>query len=184
MTGQRDAGWRPEFSRPLDVGELQEGDEGRRHLEADADERAALCRRFELVAMAYLESDVSYARLGGMVELRGRLRAEVTQTCVVTLEPLVTAIDESFIIKFDPELDMDELDVMELSPDDLLDEEDVRPLVGDEIDLGEAVAECLGLAIEPYPRKDGSRIDARYVEAPETAGSETNPFAVLKKLKL
>jgi len=184
MTGKRNAGWRPEFSRPLDVRDLEDGDGGRCHLEADAQERAALSRRFELVSMARLDADIDYARHGGIVEVYGRFRAEITQTCVVTLEELVSPIDESFTVKFDPELEVDELDVMELSPEDLLDEEDVRPLSGDEIDLGEMVAECLGLAIEPYPRKEGSAIDPRYAVSPQTTAPEANPFAVLKKLKL
>jgi uncharacterized metal-binding protein YceD (DUF177 family) len=183
MTGKRDAGWQPEFSRPLDVGNLDDGDGGSRHLEADADERAALSERFELVSMEGLEADVSYARHGPAIELKGRVRAQITQTCVVTLEPLVSHIDEAFTIRFDPELVPEEFEVSELSPEDLLVEADVRPLIGETIDLGEVASECLGLAIEPYPRKAGSTIDPRYAGASDGAGSEANPFAVLKKLK-
>ena len=184
MTGKCNASWRPEFSRPLDVSDLEDGDERHQRLEADADERAALCTRFELVSMAHLGADVSYARRGNSVEIKGRLQAEVSQTCVVTLEPVTTAIEEDFVIRFDPEFVPDELEITELSPDDLLAHEDLQPLNDEAIDLGEAVAECLGGAIEPYPRQEGSALDPRYAVAPNLTVTETNTFAVLKKLKL
>jgi len=133
--------------------------------------------------MQSLEADVSYARHAPTIELKGRVQAQITQTCVVTLEPLVSHIDESFTIRFDPELIPEEYEVSELSPEDLLDEADIRPLIGATIDLGEVAAECLGLAIEPYPRRAGSTVDPRYAGASDTVGSKANPFAVLKKLK-
>jgi uncharacterized metal-binding protein YceD (DUF177 family) len=183
MTGMRHTAWRPEFHRPLDVGGLEDGEEGRRHLEADADERAALSKRFGLLALDSLEADVAYVRHGRSIDVHGRVTAELTQSCVVTLEPLASRIDEPFSVTFDPNLVPESEDVVELTPDELADEEDVQPLIGDVIDLGETVAECLGLAIEPYPRKAGSEIDPRYAQAPGAADPESGPFAVLKKLK-
>jgi uncharacterized metal-binding protein YceD (DUF177 family) len=174
----------PEFSRPIDVSELEDGEEGERHVVAEADERAALSRRFGLVGIDSLVADLTYARHGHVIAVKGHLAADVTQTCVVTLEPLKTRIDEDLAIKFDPDLAVDDEEQAEISAEELLDEDDVQALVGDEIDLGEVVAECLGLALDPYPRKEGSEIDPRYATGGGEAASEANPFAVLKKLKL
>jgi len=182
-TGKTAASWRPEFSRPLNIAELDDGDEGRRHLTAEPDERLALCARFELVALDRLEADVSYVRRGRIVVVEGRLVADLTQTCVVTLEPLPAHLDEPFTVRFDPDLDPDSVEFDDSTAEELLEEDDVQALVGDVIDLGEVVAECLGLALDPYPRKEGSSIDPRYVTPPPGEGSESSPFAVLKKLR-
>ena len=184
MKGKVAAEWRPEFSRPLDVGELDDGEEGRRHVTAEPDERQALCARFNLVGLDRLEADVDFVRRGRVVVVAGRLEADLTQTCVVTLEPLAAHLEEPFIIRFDPDLVPEEADFAEALADDPLDGDDIQPLVGDVIDLGEVVSECLGLALDPYPRKDGSALDPRYVIEPAGDSSESSPFAVLKKLKL
>ena len=184
MSKNDDPGWGYEFSRPLQVDELDEGAKGHRHVEADADERAALAKRFDLLSLDRLEADVDYERRGQAIELTGRFQATVTQTCVVTLEPISSPLEDSFVARFDPDLVPDEFELSDMAPEDLLDDEDAVPLTGDKIDLGEVVAECLGLAIDPYPRKSGSGADPRYAGAPDSTAAETSPFEVLKKLKL
>ncbi len=184
MTELSALGAQPEFSCPLDVADLEDGDEGTRHLVADADQRAALCKRFDLLSLDRLEADLRYRRDGRIVEISGRLRGELTQTCVVTLEPLADRVDEEFVRQFDPDMVVAEDDELDLTVDDLLDETVCDPLVGDTVDLGEVVAEQFGLAIDPYPRKDGAQIDPRYAAKAPEDDDDANPFAVLKKLKL
>ncbi len=184
MTDNPEPGWGYEFSRPLQVGELDDDAKGRQHLEADGPERAALARRFDLLSLDRLEADLDYERRGRVVDVTGRFIATVTQTCVVTLEPVSSSLEDSFAARFDPDLVPDEFDVSDMAPEDLLDDEDAVPLVGDKIDLGEVVAECLGLAIDPYPRKIGSSTDSCYAGSAEPAVAKASPFDVLKKLKL
>ncbi|MEM7122688.1 MAG: DUF177 domain-containing protein [Pseudomonadota bacterium] len=173
-----------EFSRPLETGDLEDGDEGIRHLVADDDERAALRARFDLLSLDSLEADLRYRRDDRIVEVSGRLQGNLTQTCVVSLEPVAETVDEDFVRRFDPDMAVSEDDELDLTVDDLLDEAVCDPLVDDTIDLGEVVAEQLGLAINPYPRKEGAQIDPRYAARATEDDEETNPFAVLKKLKL
>jgi uncharacterized metal-binding protein YceD (DUF177 family) len=52
------------------------------------------------------------------------------------------------------------------------------------LDLGEVAAEELSLALDPYPRKPGARLEkSRYGESEEEAEKGRNPFAVLAGLK-
>ena len=52
---------------------------------------------------------------------------------------------------------------------------------GDSIDIGEAVAETLALALDPFPRAPGA--DERLRDAGVLDEGETGPFAILKALK-
>jgi uncharacterized metal-binding protein YceD (DUF177 family) len=87
---------------------------------------------------------------GGMVRLTASLSADPVQTDVVTLDPLPAHIEDDFALLFG---DADDDDAA-LDPD----AEPVEPLQNGRIDLGEAVAQQLSLALDPYPRAPGSAI--------------------------
>jgi hypothetical protein len=137
-------------------------------VEANAAERAALARRMRLPDMLALRCTFRLVRLTAACILgEGRLQAKVVQTCVVSLEDFVAEIDERFRVRFVPA--GQETD----DPDPETDDE--IGYAGGMLDLGEAAAEQLGLALDPYPRAPGA-------ELPE-AGTETeeNPFAALRR---
>jgi uncharacterized metal-binding protein YceD (DUF177 family) len=134
----------PEFSRPVEVARLGPG-EAVYDLAADAPERAALARRFDLVSLDRLEAKVRLRRrAGGMVLLSARLEAELVQSDVVTLDPVRSAIADEFTLLYGEAKD----DPRALDPD----ADASEPVVDGKIDLGEAVAQQLSLAIDPYPR--------------------------------
>lgn len=172
------------FYRQISLAQLQGGPESF-ELAADAGERAALAQRFGLVALDRLEARVTAQALSGSVALRveGRVEATLTQSCVVTLEPVVQHVDEPFRLDFGTPADV----VDAASGEMLLDPEPdgPDPLPEGPIDLGELVAEQLALAIDPYPRKEGADFDAVRREAGlEEAGKRAeNPFAALAELK-
>ena len=57
-------------------------------------------------------------------------------------------------------------------------------MVDERIDLGEAVAERFGLALDPYPRKRGAVLDAAWtVDGTGTGEAGESPFATLKNLE-
>jgi uncharacterized metal-binding protein YceD (DUF177 family) len=99
---------------------------------------------------------------------RGTLQATVTQTCVVSLEDFDALVQEVFQVRFVPVgAESDDIDP---------DSDDEIPFEGNTIDLGEAAAEQLGLALDPYPRMPG-------VEMPEIADEpDPHPFAALRRL--
>lgn len=155
-----DQDFKPEFSRPIPVDRLRRGPTTER-IEADAAERAALADRFELEAIDSLTAELRLETTrDGMVRVVGRLEAAVTQTCVVSLEPVPAAVSESFSALFAPPEMIDENDD-EIDLESLLSDEDDPPeaIVNNRIDIGELTAQHLSLALDPYPRAPGLEFD-------------------------
>ena len=75
-----------------------------REFEASAAERQAMADLAGLrdVLSAHAEFDVE-PKSGGRVQVTGRVRARVGQTCVVTLDPIESEIDEEVDLTFAPE---------------------------------------------------------------------------------
>lgn len=166
-----------ELSRPVRVDTL--GPSARTlEIEASAEERAALARRFGLEAIERLEAHVSIQRAGDEPVATGRLTAEVVQSCAVTGAPVPASIDEQFEVRFraDAPAAGSEEEV-ELGEEDL----DVIFYDGGLIDVGEAVAETLALALDPYPRAPGAEEALR--EAGVKGEAEAGPFGGLAALK-
>lgn len=117
-------------------------------LVAGEDARARLAARFGLLSLESLSADLLLTRDARGVALSGMLAAEAVQSCVVSLEPVPVRVEERLALRFEvpapPEPDAE----VELSAEAL----DVLPIEGGEIDVGEAVAQSLGLALDPYPR--------------------------------
>jgi len=164
---------RPEFSRPVDLRQITDRPVT---LEATAEERAALARRFALVGIDRLEVEVTLEADGETVSATGRLRAAFVQSCAVSGEDLAVAIDEPLALRFVPETEVTEEEI-ELEESEL----DEIPYAGTSFDLGEAVAQSLALAIDPYavgPNAEQARKDAGLLDE-----GAAGPFAALAALK-
>lgn len=165
----------PEFSRRFalaDIGAVPK----HVNLVADAVECRALARRFGLVAVDSLAGEAELAAVDNVIEARGTVSAQLTQSCAATARPLPVALQESFHIRFEaPGADVSE-EEFELSAEDC----DVMEHDGLAVDLGEAVAQTLGLAIDPFARvPDADEV----LKAAGIVGEEdASPFAKLKGL--
>jgi uncharacterized metal-binding protein YceD (DUF177 family) len=137
----------PEFSRPLRLDRIGAGDSVS-NVVADAGERAAVARRFDLLSLDRLEADYTVRRDAIGVIASGRLRARVVQPCIATGAPVPAAIDTPFTLRFLPEPGEDAPDEVELDEEDC----DTIFYTGAAIDLGEAAAQTLALALDPFPR--------------------------------
>jgi uncharacterized metal-binding protein YceD (DUF177 family) len=158
----------PEFHRPLSLDRI--GANGADlTIEASPTECAALAVRMKLPAVLALSCAFHLIREGrDIVFARGVLRASITQTCVISLEDFDSTLQEVFQVRFVPSGEETE----DIDPDS----DDEIPFEGNSIDLGEAAAEQLGLALDPYPRMPG-------VEMPEIEEDpEPHPFAALRRL--
>lgn len=138
----------PEFSRPIAVERIER--HGRvRTIEADAAERAALARRFDLVSIDRLVADIELEKVeGGTYRLTATIDAMVVQTCVVSLEPVATRIQDRQTHLF----------AQVGREDDPVEEDAPEPIVDGQIDLGEAAAQQLALALPAYPRAPATAI--------------------------
>ncbi|MBL6958648.1 MAG: DUF177 domain-containing protein [Rhodospirillales bacterium] len=172
----------PEFSWFFEVDSLK--DHGNSYdLSANAEECSALAERYGIQSLQSLEAKITLSpgKEKGTVLLEGTLKAALTQTCVVTLEPLNAAIEATFEILYSAEAEEESLEETFSSEDALPPE----PIVDGKIDLGEAVAVQLALEIDPFPRKNDSQIDnLSYGPEGGSNGIEgQGPFAKLAQLK-
>lgn len=169
-----------EFSRPLELSRIGSS-ELRETLVANRGECAALARRFGLLALDRLTAELRVRRVGrDVIRLDGDFCAEVTQSCVVTLVPVKSRIADSFTQLYAPPGKAPETEVVI----DVEAEDPPETLHGEVLDLGEAVAQQLAVAIEPYPRAPGAHLEDG--EGPGDSGQEArraHPFAALPALK-
>jgi uncharacterized metal-binding protein YceD (DUF177 family) len=165
----------PEFSRPERIDAI--GERARIvAIAADEAERAALAARFGLMSVDALAAELTLRREVAGIAARGRVTAAVVQACVVTDAPVPARIDEPVALLFVPEGGVANEEV-ELSAEDL----DVVPYTGGAIDLGEAAAETMALALDPFPRAPGAEAALR--EAGVLTEEEAKPAGALAGLK-
>jgi len=153
----------------------------------DAEERQTLCQCFDLIALEDWEATAWLRRTADQagIVLRVTFAANVIQSCVVTLEPVPSRVQQSFTIQYLPE---DRIDGAEEGDDaelvvDVEGEDSPEILEEGGVDVGEAIAEQFALALDPYPRTPG--VEFQFGMNEESASEDNqiqgeNPFAALK----
>lgn len=132
-------------------------------VEADETQRQALSEDHGLQSVESFRAELVVApwkRRG--VKVTGRVSADVIQTCVVTLDPVTNHIDEEIeglFLPRDSRLGREDAD---LGGEIVLDSEgpdSPDTFEGDTIDVGALAEQFFALAIDPYPRKPGARLE-------------------------
>lgn len=162
----------PELSRPIKI----KGLPGKSvMIEANASEREALAKRFGLPGIDTLHAHVALEQTARAIRASGSLSAAIRQTCAISGEDFPANIEESFDLRFIEEGDLipdaDEGSELEIELD--ADDCDEIGYHGDLIDIGEAVAQTLGLAIDPYaegPNADAARARSSITPEDEQKG--------------
>jgi len=165
----------PEFSRLFDARQLPAAP---LRLAADETERAALAQRFGLESIERLEAKVTLEPDDGAVIAQGSVEADIVQICAVSGEPFPTRVAEPVALRFvpGPVTGLPEVEI-EIDADEL----DEIPFEGAKFDLGEAIAQSLALAIDPYAT--GPNADQVREEAGLADEAASGPFAALAALK-
>jgi hypothetical protein len=141
-------------------------------------ECAALAHACGLVAVHDFEAAFHVRKQDrARVKVTGRLRARVTQTCVVSLEPFESLVSAEIDVDFTPlshPFGQASSPAAFRSGDDPPD-----PIRDGKIDLGALAMEFLILNLDDYPRKPGVRFEGTAVfnEPPD----KNSPFAVLRR---
>jgi len=136
-----------EFSHVIKLSEV--GSHSRSiQLSADEVARTGLMARFDLAALDSLKAEISLAHDAEGVVATGRFTADLAQYCIASHVPVPAKMDEAIHIRFIPEPVVSGEVELELEADDC----DTMFHDGQTIDLGEAVAQSLGLGLNPYPR--------------------------------
>jgi uncharacterized metal-binding protein YceD (DUF177 family) len=163
-----------EFSHVVKLSEV--GDHSRNiRLTADAAERSGLMARFDLAALDSLEAEISLKPETAGVVATGRFTASLAQYCIASNDPVPALLNEPIHIRFIPEPVVG--GEIELEAGDC----DTMFHDGQTIDLGEAVAQSLGLALDPYPRSPEAQKILK--AAGVTAEDEIAPLGALASLK-
>ena len=166
----------PEFSRLERIDTIGEGARSVSST-ADAAERSALAERFGLLAVDRLEATFRVQRDAAGVVARGEVCASVVQACSVTEEPLPVTVSEDVALRFVTEQEAAAEEEIELDLDAL----DTMPYDGAAIDLGEAAAETMALALDPFPR--GPNAAAALRAAGVISEEDAKPAGALAGLK-
>lgn len=109
-----------------------------------------------------------------------QLGATVEQSCVVTLEPVATRIDQPVSRLFIKGLEDETAEEVEIP------EDDNQEALTAEIDLERILTEALALALPDYPRREDAALDQSEFSAPGVTpmtDAEAKPFAGLAQLK-
>ncbi len=164
----------PEFMRLVRADEIG-GAPRTIDIAASESERAALAQRFDLLTLDALDAAFSVRRDGGVVRVTGVVRARGFQPCGLSGAPVNFCVDEPVDLRF-AEIAAPTGEI-ELSDADL----DTLPFEADGIDLGEAAAQSLGLALDPYPRAPDAALPPEVVPEDQVVPMRRpNPFGVLK----
>lgn len=163
-----------------------------------ADEEQALCKRLNLLTLEGLSARLTLERISGgmVVHIKGRFKAQLTQSCVISLERVAAEIEETFegwyanpdqAIMLAKARRARQAKNGEGEAPILEEKDDPEPIVNGHIDLGELVTQYLSLAIDPYPHAPGveRREEDMLIIQTDSPGADIrrNPFAALKDWK-
>lgn len=146
---------------------------------ATAAERASVAEALEVVSCEELTARFEIRATGnGHYRLAGNVAAKLTQSCVVTLDPIQQSAEGVFDVEFwpvgsVPEQGEDEVEALSAA--------EIEPIEHGQIDAGRIVLETLSANVDPYPRKAGAEIRSDAINHPEPPAA--GPFAALQKLK-
>ncbi|MER9891932.1 DUF177 domain-containing protein [Mesorhizobium sp. M0119] len=132
-------------------------------IDADAGQRALLAVEHELLSVENYRAELlvePWKRNG--VKVSGHVEADITQACIVTLDPVEAHIDEPVEALFLPEQSKLGRQGFDGGGEILLDAEgpdSPETFSGDAIDVGALAEQFFGLAIDPYPRKPGVSLE-------------------------
>ena len=151
-------------------------------LKPDAEARKALADELGILGIRKLTFDGRVRPNGARdLVLNAKLGATVVQSCVVTLEPVVTRIDVNVLRQYLSDIP----EISEAEESEMPEDDSVEPL-GESIALETVMAEALGLELPEWPRAEGvDPVDIAVTEpgkAPMT-DEDAKPFAGLASLR-
>lgn len=145
---------------------------------ANDDERQALAKRFDLPSIEAITADYRLESKSHEIKFTGNIRSDLHQACAISGQPFPVQVAEAFNIIFVEKTDIPPgEEEIELASEDC----DIIEYEAAHIDLGEAVAQTLYLALDPYPR--GPEADSVAEKKGLKSEEEAGPFGALAALK-
>ncbi len=170
------------LSRIFKVDEIDDGASGK--IVATRAEMDAIAALLDLARLEELTFDYRFTHGGsGRLRLAGHLKADVTQTCVVSLEPVDARVDVPLGVEFWPEALLQTAESSAELPGSVVMLDGPEPIVCGRIDLGAVAYETLATALDPYPKREGASFDWSQGEPNQAQEAQSGPFAALAALK-
>lgn len=145
---------------------------------ANDDQLKALAKRFDLPSIESIAADYRLEAKEHEIKFTGNIQSDLHQACAISGQPFPVQIAEAFNIVFEEKNDTPPSEEeIELAPEDC----DVIEYEAAQIDLGEAIAQTLYLALDPYPR--GPDADSVAEKKGLKSEEEAGPFGALAALK-
>ncbi len=165
----------PEYSHMIDLRQITDGP---LTLEPGEAERRRLAGRFGITSIDNMKAVLRMSVDGSRVEVKGRLVAQIVQACAISGEDFPVSINETIALRFVPPVkDYTPDEEIEITADDL----DEIEYEGTSFDLGEAVAQSLALAIDPFA--EGPDADKARAEHKLGGDVASGPFTGLAAFK-
>tara|TARA_R110001592_G_scaffold79054_1_gene236700 strand:- start:33380 stop:33985 length:606 start_codon:yes stop_codon:yes gene_type:complete len=153
-----------------------------------------LCNRLGLHSIEGIKADLTLSRntVTKVITVDGRIQADVHQRCVVTDEPVLENVDDTFEAWFSEpsnavsftKAKRERTATIERNEQSMLEEyDDPEEVIGGKIDLGELVTQHLSLSLSPYPKCEGVAYDTQEAGLKDDDAMYENPFAALKAWK-
>jgi uncharacterized metal-binding protein YceD (DUF177 family) len=149
-------------------------------IEATPAEREALASFYRLPHIAALTATLRLEPWGsGGAHVTGAVHGELTQVCIVSLEPFPATVDEDVDVRFAPPTAANSRSgrTEEAQTFSLADEDEPDPIIDGKIDLGALAAEFFALGLDPYPRKPGAVLEENHANS----GPIDSPFSALAR---
>lgn len=141
----------------------------------------AMAERFGVLSIAQAHARFTLTHAGKCIDAVGEISGEVTQACGISGTPVAQIIQEVVHLRFDPSASEDEeIDLADIDLEAFAAEPwDTIALTADTLELGEAFAQSLALALDPYPRASDEAIAAAraHLTPEEALEAARNPFA-------
>ena len=173
----------PELSCPIVMEQIQ-GESCIKNIIATEEQCRKLGKRFGIIKLEYFTAKLKISRASSdlFAIVRGNFTAGVIQRCVITLEPILSTIKNSYECKYSDILIRRDSETIDF---DIMKEDPPEPIFDGQFDAGIILTEELGLELDPFPRS----LVKRAYKTPDNFSNENykqsnnSPFAVLKKLK-
>ena len=170
----------PPWQETVRLGEVGHGPGGalERRFAPDASIRVKLAKFLGLERLDSLQASLRLTPWFDGARIDGRWSANITQLCVVSMEPLVNDLAGDFVVHVVPPgsklAPVDPTHEVVIDPDD---DDPPDVLESDVIDLAGYVIEHIALDIDPFPRAPGAEF------APPEGDPESSPFSKLAQWK-
>ncbi len=151
--------------------------------EATLEERVAVAEALDILSCEHL---VLVGRIrrqaGGRYLLEGQIEARVSQSCVVSLDPVPDTLSFDLNVEFQPASDKDKSD-SESDLGDPFEATEFEPIEAGRLNLGRVVFEEIASSLDPFPRAEGVELETKESGGDASSPGPENPFAKLAALK-